>query len=390
MKGKYKIFYLLVLFTLVMQEWKIKPFGSIPTDYHFVTTIIYIFLGFLIFKKSNDSSIFRKFGKKEYLLIIGGIFLSFIPAFIYYNQSPFESFIVSRLQLYWLIIPLLYVIGPSEEEMMTFFYCGICLLVIVLLLKMTNIGMFEIDDFFADRMLSGRDPYTVSGYWMFTIPIFWHLMKIKEKITFKSIFVIAICYVLIYMMENRSTLFPITIMISYIVLFKSKSKLKPFVILFFVIALIIVIDVTQDVWISLFEETTSQVENQDYARNMEIAYFLSENANPGFLTYILGNGQISIHGNPWVEKLFELEIFNSDVGFIGFWNFYGIIPVLVFIYTMIHSIVNKKTPFYLKLWSVQMLTCSLTISYFANPVHMMYYEMFFYLLYLNKAAIANE
>jgi len=380
----HKVLYLFILFILWLKEWGIKPFGSLPSDFHLVISVLYMMLGFYWFRK-NPLSTFNRYGKKAYSLIIIGILLSMIPALVFHNQNIIQSIITYRPQIYWLVIPLLFKIGATEEEMIKLFKYCTYLLVFVFFIKLNFLDLFVLDDLVLERIKTGEHPYTVSGYWMFTLPIFWYLMHIKMKFDWKYLIPIAICYVFIFLMENRSTLFPITLMIIYVIVFAAKTRKKPFIVFLFAVASFIVISYTQDKWLSLFEETTSQVDNTDYATNVEISYFLSSEANPSIITWILGNGFVSKHDNAWVEKLYDLKIFNSDVGFIGFWNLYGILPVFVFIYTMFYAIKSRKTPYYLKLWAIQMLSCSLTISYFALPVHMIYYAMFFYLFYLNRA-----
>ena len=387
MKNK-KVLYLLGIFTLFMQEWGLKPFSEISSDIHLIVSLVYMLLGFWLFRNSK-SSIFKLYGKKAYSLIIIGIILSMIPAFIYHNQGVVQSIITYRIQLYWMIVPLLFRMAPSEEEVIKFAYCGTGLVIIMFLMKVINQDLFEIDEYAAIKMKDGEYPYDVRGYSIATIPVFWNLMKVKDSFSWKLIIPIAICYIFIYLQENRSTLFPITLFIAYVFLFSSKTKAKPILVILFATVSIYAAIQTQEVWLSLFEETTSQVDDEDYARNQEIAYYLSPAANPGFLTYLLGNGLVTKNGNTWVELLEEMQIFNSDVGFIGFWNYYGLIPVFVFVFTMIYAICKKGIPYYLKLWAVQMLICSLTISYFGNQIHMIYYALFFYLLYLNKFKLTN-
>ena len=308
-----------------------------------------------------------------------------ITAWIFHNQNIVQSIITYRPQIYWLIIPLLFKVGATEDEMIKLFKCCTCLLIFVFFLKLNFLHIFVLDDLVLERIKTGEHPYTVAGFWMFTIPIFWYLMLARTRFKWKYFIPIAICFVFIFLMENRSTLFPITLMIFYVIVFAARTRKKPFVFILFAIAFFIVITYTQDKWVSLLNETSSQVDNTDYARNVELSYFLSSEANPSILTYILGNGFVSKHDNAWVERLFELKIFNSDVGFVGFWNLYGLLPIFVFIHTMVCAVLNRKIPYYLKLWAIQMLSCSLTISYFALPIHMMYYAMFFYLFNLNRA-----
>ena len=386
-----KIIYLLILFVLICREWSIIPMGLWSADVHFMLLYGYVLMGFILFRK-NKMVLFKRYGKTYYALIIIGILLSVIPAYLYHGQDIVQSLITSRTQLCWLFIPLLFKVSPSEEEILRFAKYATFLIVIVCLLKYININLFVIDDEQKYRMLQGEYPYTAVGYWVSTIPVFIYLQRIKLKqgSFSKNIIVVILCLVVIFLMQNRSTLFPITLLTLYTLIWKAKAKNKFFILCFTSIIVSVVIVFTQNIWLDLFAETTEQVNDSDYARNVEIAYFLSPQANPGFLTYILGNGMISKHTHSWVEMLHEAQIFNSDVGFIGFWNYFGIIPVIIFFITMLMPLVRKDYPYYLKLWGLQMLVCAITISYFAAPIFCFYYSLFFYLLFFKNMLKYNR
>lgn len=380
-----KIIYLLILFVLICNEWSIIPMGLWSADVHFILLYGFVMMGFILFRK-NKMVLFKRYGKTYYALIILGILLSVIPAYVYHGQGIVQSLITSRTQLCWLFIPLLYKISPSEEEIFKLAKYASILITFICLLKFISMDLFVIDEEVKYKMSKGEYPYEVLGYWMYTLPIFMNLQKIKhnEGRFLNNMTAIILCLVMIFIMQNRSTLFPVTIFVLYTIILGTKSKNKFFVILFSAIVSICAIIYTKDVWLDLFTETTEQLDDSDYARAIELTYFLSPEANPGFLTYILGNGMISKNTHSWVELLHEAQIFNSDVGFIGFWNYFGIMPIIIFLVTMLMPIFGKKYPYYLKLWGAQMLICALTISYFAASIYCFYYSIFFYLLFLNK------
>jgi len=64
----HKVLYLFILFILWLKEWGIKPFGSLPSAFHLVISVLYMMLGFYWFRK-NPLSTFNRYGKKAYSLI---------------------------------------------------------------------------------------------------------------------------------------------------------------------------------------------------------------------------------------------------------------------------------------------------------------------------------
>ena len=152
-----KIIYLLILFVLICREWSIIPMGLWSADVHFMLLYGYVLMGFILFRK-NKMVLFKRYGKTYYALIIIGILLSVIPAYLYHGQDIVQSLITSRTQLCWLFIPLLFKVSPSEEEILRFAKYATFLIVIVCLLKYININLFVIDDEQKYRMMQGEYP----------------------------------------------------------------------------------------------------------------------------------------------------------------------------------------------------------------------------------------
>ena len=75
----------------------------------------------------------------------------------------------------------------------------------------------------------------------------------------------------------------------------------------------------------------------------------------------------------------ELGIYNSDLGMIGYWNQYGIIPVITFLAYIWRSFRAKWCPFYVKATGFHLLACALTISYFGTPANILWFVVFYYL-----------
>ena len=378
-------------FTILMAIWysfcRIKPIGSLSSDMLLIIVVLYMLFGFFYYRRDTHLS-YNSQWKRPYKLIVMGILLSMVSAFFVHNQGFLQSIITYRSNLYWAIIPLLFYVSPSEDEVLKIVKYTVFFLISMFVLKHINLSLFVIPEKYYGGYTTA-DTYAVPGQFLSTILIFYSLMRFRETGKIREFLIIGICYAFIYLNENRSTLFPITLIIGYVVIFSGKNKWKILYVPLFLAIAFFVYQSTQEQWISLISTAGSQISSEDYARNAEIAYYLSDAANPSPITYVLGNGIITKHGNLWVSDLSDNLFFNSDVGFVGFWNYFGVLPVMVFIYTMLLAIVNKSVPYYLKLWSLQLLSGALTISYFYSHEHMMFYALFFYLLYLNIYKTTN-
>ena len=138
--------------------------------------------------------------------------------------------------------------------------------------------------------------------------------------------------------------------------------------------------------IELYNETMEQVNDPTYARFISMAYFLTE-ASPNVLCEIFGNGFISLKTSSLMEDLQQAHIYNSDVGFIGYWNQFGIMPIILFVYMILKSLLNKRFSLSIKLIAAQILICSVTVSYFGALEGMINFLVFYYLYEYNRTTV---
>ena len=107
-------------------------------------------------------------------------------------------------------------------------------------------------------------------------------------------------------------------------------------------------------------------------------YFVYE-ANKNWVTIILGNGFLSRYSTLQMYDLMESGIVNSDMGMIGFWNQFGIIPVFVFVFYSLKAIFHKHMPLYVKAIGLHFLIGAFTMCYFAFDVQALLFILFYYL-----------
>lgn len=175
-------------------------------------------------------------------------------------------------------------------------------------------------------------------------------------------------------------------------MFKIKSKWRP-ILLFCIFCLTgFLLLQTREIWQALYTETVDQVGDSGYNRNLSYYYFLFE-ANKNIFTAIFGNGFLSAHTSSLMARLMDEGIYNSDVGFIGYYNQFGIIPVIIFISLSIKGIRRKYLPLYVRLYAFYILVGSLTIMYFGQDIKIIcfivYYYLFVYYSHRQSVSPAN-
>jgi hypothetical protein len=130
-----------------------------------------------------------------------------------------------------------------------------------------------------------------------------------------------------------------------------------------IIALIIGTTIPQ--WLKLFQETSSQLGDDQYNRILAYNYFLFQ-ACPSAIYYFTGTGMISAHASSIMKDLMYAGIHNSDVGFVGLWNHYGILPVIATVIVAVKGL-KKGSPLYLKFNALFILIGGATIACFNTP-----------------------
>lgn len=373
--------YLMILVILLHRMWDLKPFGLLNSDIRLVISVLYLCFGYMYFKNKQ----FNLFSKQlfPFWMIVIGIILSMIPAYLYYGQSFVQSIITYRTHLLWMCIPVLLKIAPNEKTILKLTINTTLIMLFMHILKRLFPVLFVIDyeriNEMVDEDAIKEFLISVPGYTLACIPIFILLGKIRSHFKKDYIYIITVCYLFIFLVQNRSTLFPITLLIIYS-LFSLKSKYKKLILIASCIGIPLLIYFTLDIWEELFLETTTQLGDDEYNRNKAFVYYLSPIANPSLLTYILGNGFLSAHASHALELLNEEGIYNSDMGYIGFWNQYGIIPIIAFFWLIIRGLRNRWKSHIIKIWSLFTLSTILTIGYYGVTTTMFSFSLFYYML----------
>ena len=376
--------YLLFLYLLFVNFWNIKPFGNFSEDIQLMAIVAYLIFGCIKYRKRPRILFVGKYNYLKWIFI--GILLSMIPAYLFYGQPITQSLITYRTQYLIFTIPALFVISPRIEEIVKSLFLFSLLLLAANLLIKYDYNLFVMKESTLDRIglsVNVNELTSVAGIEYTTIPLFYYLEQIKDKFNTKSFYRVLFLLFVIFIVENRSTLFPAILFSLYTFVF-IKSKYKPIIWIAISVIGILFVMHNLDVFTSIIEQTTEELGDQDYNRNKAWDYFIYM-YSPHWLCYILGNGYLSAHYSPTMQLLMEEGIFNSDVGFIGYWNQFGIIPIIA-IFIMYISVLKSKNsyPYQMKLIVIYSIMCGLTTIYYGQDVKILHLALFYYLFYYFK------
>lgn len=361
--------YILIFILLCLDFWDIKPYGYISPNLQLAMVFLYLCWGAHRF--NDKSNFFNKNYAVPLKIIFLGILLSMVSAFVYFGQTLIQSIVAYRNQ--YLILSPLFIkkVFPSRQEVITGLYKFSIIYFVFAILKLVFTSLFVSE---ATVEYSSFEDILLQGYSLLTIPLYFTLQELEKEWDTKQAIYALFIFSLIMLNGNRSSLFPMLILSGYM-FFKINTPYRAIVITIIIIFsfLFLVAPINE-----MIEEAQNQLNDPNYNRNKAMEYYIF-NSIQNIWCAIFGNGLISSHTSDVLSVLKSMGIVNSDLGFVGYWNQFGIIPIIVFLYLYIGTLVRKRMPIYLKLISLQTLAGAFTISYFGSIHHMLFFIFFYYL-----------
>ena len=384
-----KAVYLLVLMLISVNFFHFTPIARLTTnDISLVLFFLWMLVGFFLYKPKDKLLTIRiKYWYWPVLAVWGGVFISFFASWALYGQGIITSMVTSRRMLSLLALPLLGVVIPSIKDIMRAVVWFSLILLAFAILDAIGVpildGSFYMDENKPWMQLIDEDSFVIClpGFHWVAMALFFYLHKLRKSLTAKNLLGSLFFMGAVFLLQNRSMLFASALIFAFtFVSLKTSNKYYTVLIRTFSLVLIAgIIILSMPQWIKLVTETTTQLGSDDYNRILAYNYFLFE-ACPSFIYYLTGVGYISTNVSSLVPDLMASGIYNSDVGFIGFWNYYGIIPIIGF-FVLIYLALKKNTPFYLKANALVILVGSISIACFNTMDKLLWLSMFVYFIH---------
>ena len=313
--------------------------------------------------------------------ILGGLALSYIAAYRYYHQPFYLSFVVNRQFFSLVLFPLLLAVRPTYRELKWAVYAfSIICAVTTFYVTFVDQTLVPANDF-TPFIEEGDFVHTLSGLHFVLIAFIFALYEFRNRRTIRKLIPVVLLVLFIFISRNRTFLTSSCFIIALSVLSNrsSRSRLYAFTILSFavaVVALVLIGTIT-----SLLHETMEQLANPEYNRIKAVLYAFS--LPNGKAAILIGNGFISGSFNSIVNDLTQEGIFYSDIGLIGLWHVYGLLPVVAILASVIRGL-NRNHSLEVRGNALLILTCSLTIGYFASVETLTWLSLNLYLLYSDR------
>lgn len=383
-----KSVYLLVLMLISVNFFHFTPIAKFTNDdICLIVFLLWLVLSHFIYKPLNKW--LRLTLRKEYWPLYAvwlGVVISFFPAQSLYGQSYVTSFITSRAMLSMLALPFLFIIKPTRLDIEKAAKWFSIILLVFAVLDAINIPVID-RSFFIDeehpKKLIDEDSYVMllPGFHWVGISLFFCLDRLKKVFSARNLFNSLFFFAGVFLLQNRTMLFICAVLFAYTFFTVNGKSPKQTAVIRYgtLLILAIIIGTTIPQWLKLFKETSSQLSNDQYNRLLAYNYFLFQ-ACPSALYYFTGTGLISAHASSIMKDLMDAGIYNSDVGFVGLWNHYGIIPILTILFVSIKGL-KKGSPLYVKFNAIFILIGGATIACFNTPDKVLWLCTFIYLVY---------
>jgi hypothetical protein len=350
-----KSIYLFIALILSVNCWDLTildPILNSKTNFGYAA--IWAIAGFYWFRSRPGNYKIHNYKKYQiyFYWMMVGFLLSIIPAFIFWNQNLITSLIVNRHLIWYIFLPLILYIQPSEEEIMKalFYYMVTYMAIwtiqvvasnpITTYLESKSEWGFELDKTDFGYILTG---YTIMLYLLYyKIQVFTNNPRLKTFLPVVGILAI------FFLLQNRASLF-FAIIVFGLALFRFRTQYKYPLFLLFGLLVFAAYLITSNYWVTLIQETSEQLTNPDYERWKALYFFLFD-YSPHWICNILGNGFLSAHVQSGlkIQELMFQGYYQADIGILGLWSMYGVIPLIVVYSIVLKILSHKEYPFFMK------------------------------------------
>lgn len=301
-----------------------------------------------------------------WLLMVVMVISAFVP-WIDYGQDLINTLISQRFNYYILFALVLYAIRPDEKELLYIFKICARLSVVMFVLGIFFPNWFvdvtKVKEMLVSRAESGSTDIGIGcpGFGLLVMYFFFCCGKLLQSPRTKDILELMVLLGVIIAVQNRSTLLGALPVFGWC-MFRMRSRNKLLVYICIGILLIIAIPYIQIIYNSLVEETQLQLDDDNYNRWQALSFYLVE-MKTKLYHYLIGNGVWSISGE-YTRLMVAAQTFRgcyiSDIGILGTFFYYGIIPLFIIYRYCYVSLKDKKVPTAMK-WYAIWIICVPTI-----------------------------
>lgn len=382
--------YLLLTMLLACYLWYFSPiFSFLTRDVIWCLTIILATIGIFNKKRPQIQSLHSIKYNKFVICFLCAIFISAINADIFWGQSITITFITQRFAYTIIVLSGLLKIQPTPYDLKKALKYISVITFIMWVISYISPNLFAtIDTETIENRTTDNSTdigFNVAGIQLVLIYFYILVQEYIEKFTYKKFLHAMFWLAFLFLYQNRSLLIGAILIFIYSII-KLKGRHKPIITFTIVFLVILGIYSSWDIIISLINETNEQLNNQNYNRWKALEYYLYE-YSPNLWCYIWGNGLPaggkSEFGNLLWENM-KQGIYGSDLGLIGMWTDYGVIPLICIYFVVFRVLAKKYFPLFLKFICLHILIVPTIFHFWENPNMYTFVLLFYLYAYYNE------
>ena len=372
-----KSIYIFIAFVLSLKFWDISFIVTkLPSDVILVFSWAWIMFG--VFYFNADTKRLKSLNSFKYskvlVYIFLGVLISMFTAYYFGKQSLIVTLISQRTIYSFIFLPAILFIQPTEKDIINALRWVTGITMIVWVIMHINPGFVYIDESMLEKVVVEKETLTtklafyVNGIYYVIFYAYYKMGEYIKRFTWDDFIEASLVVFFILLYQNRSMILMIAPIYVY-TLFKFRSEYKSTIIAVLSILLVLVVIFTSDIWLLLINNTQKDLNEPGYNRWLAVYYYFGH-YSPNWFCYVFGNGYPSGGKSPlgnlmWAN--FTKGIFASDLGMIGMWVDFGIIP-LIGIYSVVINVLRKRIfPLYLKFICLHVLLVPTIFHFWSDP-----------------------
>jgi len=297
--------------------------------------------------KSKNIDIKKLEFSKGILILLSGVLLSSISAWLFFKQ-PLSITLVTQRYLYFYLFYYFLHFSKFNIEILKkiILLFAFVFAVIFYYLYLTLDNSIVNTNFLVER---GTVRISLPGIFFIEVALFYFLQQMIRLKKIEYLFLVVIFLLINILTGTRLIIFTVlfVIFLSLKNSFKNYSKFRTSLSVFIVITLgIIFFTIIEQVFMLLIYDVTNNTGN--YAIRIESIRFYFSNLFPSIFTYILGNGLASELTNYGQEIFYykkQYGLYQSDIGLFGEYVRFGILFIAGVVILVIKMLKNKSNDY---------------------------------------------
>lgn len=308
--------------------------------------------------RAKDKLLVRKNTIGIWLLMLLMLISPIVPM-LDYGQPYLNTIISQRFNYAILFVLVLLSIKPRPEELLYIMRTGARTSVVLFIIGVFFPGFLMDAETLSETVLSRykHDSTDVGagcpGFGLMVIYFYFCCGKLTQNTRRNDLIETMIILVVIIAVQNRSTLIGVLPAFCWCIL-RIRSKNRMWIYVFLGILILLAMPYISIIYHSLTEETQIQLDDENYNRWQALSFYMVE-MKTNVWHYLIGNGVWSSFGE-YNKIMVNAQDFRgcyiSDIGILGAYFYYGIIPLYVIYKYCFKAFRSSSVPLALKLYAL--------------------------------------